>query len=426
MSIPSSSSSALLLPSESGPPPLWRQRNFLLLWGGQGVSILGTMLSAVARPFLVFQLGGGAREVGIVLALTSLPFVIVSLPAGAWIDRWDRKRTMMICDLGRGLTLTCLVGGLLSGHASLALIYATTLLESLCSVFFSLAETASLPQVVDKRQLASALNANQALFSLAFLLGPPVGGLLVSVHILLPFALDAVSFVVSVVTLFLITTPFQGNRSAQSESVRRLLHEIGEGLRWLWHEPKNRFLTLLNGLTALALGASVLVIIRLVTRVIPVGAEQMLPTYTGVLLTCGGIGGLLGTAMCAYLLKRLTLPLLICSTLWLQGAVFFLLILAPGYVALAVLFVVSYALWPTFNAALASYRLARIPDELQGRINAIYQLVGYTASPLGAILMSILLAQEGIIVTAAARSVLLVLAAAVTMFAFVRWRITPE
>ena len=98
MSVPSSSP----LPSESEPPPLWRQRNFLLLWGGQGVSILGTMLSAVARPFLVFQLGGGAREVGIVLALTSLPFVVVSLPDGAWIDRWDRKRTMMICDLGRG------------------------------------------------------------------------------------------------------------------------------------------------------------------------------------------------------------------------------------------------------------------------------------------------------------------------------------
>jgi predicted MFS family arabinose efflux permease len=130
--------------------------------------------------------------------------------------------------------------------------------------------------------------------------------------------------------------------------------------------------------------------------------------------------------MCAFLLKRLTLPLLICSALWLQGAVFFLLILAPGYAALAVLFVVSYALWPTFNAALASYRLTHIPDELQGRINAIYQLVGYAASPLGAILMSMLLAQEGIIVTAVARSVLLVLAAAVTMFAFMHWRTSSE
>jgi predicted MFS family arabinose efflux permease len=150
----------------------------------------------------------------------------------------------------------------------------------------------------------------------------------------------------------------------------------------------------------------------------------MLPTYTGVLLTCGGIGGLLGTALCAYALKRLTLPLLICFALWVQGVVFFLLILAPSYWALAVLFVLSYALWPTFNAALASYRLARIPDALQGRVNAIYQQVGYAAGSLGAILMSILLAQEGIIVATVARSALLLLAALLTTLAFLHWR-TP-
>jgi hypothetical protein len=73
--------------STATPVSLWRQRNFLLLWGGQGISILGSMLSSVARPFLVLHLGGGAREVGLMLALTSLPYLTLSLPVGAWVDR---------------------------------------------------------------------------------------------------------------------------------------------------------------------------------------------------------------------------------------------------------------------------------------------------------------------------------------------------
>ncbi len=407
-------------------PSLWRQRNFLLLWGGQGISIVGTMVSGIARPFLVLQLGGGAREVGVVLALASIPFLALSLPAGAWIDRWDRKRTMLICDVGRGLTLICLVGGLVLGHPSLWLVYGTTLAEGTCSVFFSLAETASLPQVVDQRQLGPALNANQALFSLAFLLGPPVGGLLFAVHPLLPFLLDAASFAVSVVTLALITVPFQGDRSARPATVRHLLGEIGDGVRWLWHESQNRTLTVLNGLIQLALGASALVIIRLVARVIGRAAQPMLPTYTGVVLACGGIGGLVGTALCAYLLKRVALPQLICGALCLQGVIFLLLIMAPGYVALGVLFVVSYALWPTFNTALNGYRLARIPDALQGRVNGVYQLTTYAASPVGAVLVGLLLARAGIVATAAARGVVLLLAASLTLFAFLRWSASHE
>jgi MFS family permease len=237
---------------------------------------------------------------------------------------------MLLSDVGRGLSLAALMAGILLGSTSLWLVSATTVTESSCSVVFSLAETASLPQAVEPQQLPATLNANQSLFAIAFLLGPPVGGLLVAIQPLLPFALDAASFALSVITLLLSTTPFQGARPAHPATARHLLREIGDGMRWLWREPRIRQLTLLNSLTAFALGASALVIIRLVAYVLPLAQQFALPAYTGVILACGGIGGLLGTGLCAYLLRRVPAPVLLCVSLWLQGAIFSLLIVAHG------------------------------------------------------------------------------------------------
>jgi MFS family permease len=398
-------------------PALLRQRNFLLLWGGQGISIFGSMLSAIARPFLILRIGGGVGGMSVVLALTSLPFVFLALPAGAWIDRWDRKRTMIISDIARGLAIGSLMIALLIGHVSLAIIYASALGEGIGTVFFSLAETASLPQVVSKEQLSLATNYNQALFSIAFLAGPPLGGALFALNSFLPFSLDALSFLISIISLRLITVPFQQPRPV---SQPHLLREISEGILWLWHEPQSRYLTVVYSLVNIALGGSVLIFIQLVARALPHVSARALPAFTGTLLTFAGIGGILGSIVCAGLLQCFTLPRLICGSLWLQGSILTLLVVAPGYVGLAVLFVASYFLWPSFNAALSGYRLARIPDQLQGRVNSVYRLCGYGADPVGALLIGILLSHTGIVVTTLARGLFILGIALLTSITFRR------
>ena len=396
-------------------PALLRQRNFLLLWGGQGISIFGSMLSAIARPFLILRIGGGVSGVSIVLALTSLPFVFLALPAGAWIDRWDRKWTMIISDIARGLAIGSLMIALMIGHISLALIYASALVEGIGTVFFSLAETASLPQVVSKEQLSLATNYNQALFSIAFLAGPPLGGALFALNPILPFSSDALSFLISIISLRLITVPFQ---QPHTPTQARMFHEIGEGILWLWHDPLSRYLTVMNSLINVALGGSVLIFIRLVARALPHVSAQALPAFTGTLLTFAGIGGILGAVLCARLLQYFTLPRLISGSLWVQGGILTLLIVAPGYIGLAVLFVASYFLWPSFNAATRGYRLARIPDQLQGRVNSVYRLCGYVADPAGALLIGLLLSHAGIVVTALTRGLFILGIALLTTITF--------
>src|SRR5712671_8114033 len=87
------------------PKSLWLNLDYMLLWSGQMVSNVGTQVSTLAFPLLILAVTGSPAQAGFVGALRALPYVIFSLPAGALIDRWDRKRTMILCDAGRAISL---------------------------------------------------------------------------------------------------------------------------------------------------------------------------------------------------------------------------------------------------------------------------------------------------------------------------------
>jgi MFS family permease len=85
--------------------PLWRNRDFTLLWTSQVASTIGTRVTAVAYPLLVLALTGSPTLAGVVAFAQTLPFLLVYLPGGAWVDRWPRRRLMVLCELGRAAAL---------------------------------------------------------------------------------------------------------------------------------------------------------------------------------------------------------------------------------------------------------------------------------------------------------------------------------
>src|SRR5712691_5094503 len=95
---------------------IWRNRDYMLLWSGQAVSLTGTVISQTAFPLLVWDLTHSAAQVGLVGGLGTLPYVFLSLLAGALVDRWDRKRVMILCDMGRALNLVSVLAALMLGH----------------------------------------------------------------------------------------------------------------------------------------------------------------------------------------------------------------------------------------------------------------------------------------------------------------------
>src|SRR5258708_19742918 len=119
----------------------------MLVWSGKVLSNVGTQVSTLAFPLLILAVTGSPAQAGFVGALRALPYVIFSLPAGALLDRWDRKRTMILCDTGRALSLASIPVALATGHLTIIQLYLVSLIEATLFVFFNIANAPSLPRL---------------------------------------------------------------------------------------------------------------------------------------------------------------------------------------------------------------------------------------------------------------------------------------
>lgn len=281
--------------------------------GGQAVSSLGTAVTQTAYPLLVWDSSHSAALVGLVGGLGTLPYLLLSLIVGALIDRWDRKRVMILCDAGRALNLASVLIALFLGRLTGVQICVNTLIEGTFFVFFNLAEVACLPRVVSTEQLPLATSQNEATMGTTILIGPLLGGALYSLRQFVPFLADAVSYAVSVLTLSLIHAPFQQEHRSRRRALRV---EIGEGLSWLWHQPVLRFMALITGGLNFISGGLTPVLLVLVKQ------QQGGSLLYGTILTIGGVGAILGSLLGAPLQRRFRLGAIVIVVLWVNALAF--------------------------------------------------------------------------------------------------------
>src|SRR5262249_9827587 len=140
----------------SHPTPLWRNREYLLLWSGQAISSVGSEATQLVLPLLILSLTQSPAQAGLAGALRALAYLLLGLPAGALVDRWDPKRPMLLCGAGRARALGSIPLALALGRLTVVQLYLISLLEGALFVFFPLAESAALPRVVAKGQLPAA------------------------------------------------------------------------------------------------------------------------------------------------------------------------------------------------------------------------------------------------------------------------------
>lgn len=370
---------------------LLRNRDYMLLWGGQVVSTLGSAASQVVYPLLILAMTDSPAAAGISAALGQIPYLIFSLPAGALIDRWDRKRVMILCDLGRALAVSTIPMAMLLDVLAVWQIYVAAFIEGSLFVFFNIAEVAALPRVVDAGQLPEAAAQNEAAFGAANIIGPSFGTLLYqAVGRAAPFVADAASYLVSVVSLLLIRARFQ---TSKPSAVMNLRAEIAEGLRWLWRQPLIRFMAFLTGGINFVNGGTALILIVMAKEL---GAQ---PVDIGLIFSIGGIGGILGSLAGGQIQKRFSFGQVIIATMWIYAALFPLYAVVPGYLLLGVVAALIYLVAPIYNVVQFSYRLALIPDALQGRVNSTFRLLAFGFIPIGAALSGYLLEHAGPVAT---------------------------
>lgn len=372
-----------LVVNTSPPLSLWRNRDYLLLWSGEIVSELGTQVSQLAYPLLILALTGSPAQAGLAGALRSLPYLLLSLPAGALIDRWNRKLVMILCDTGRALCLASIALALAIGHLSIIQVYLVSMIEGTLFVFFNLAEVACLPRVVPAQQLPTATAQNQITSSVSFLLGPPLGGVLYGVSRLLPFLADALSYTASILSLLFIRTPFQEQRIGKS---RNLWMDIKEGLVWLWHHPLIRFIAFLTGCVNLLITSSVVLIVIVVAQHLHASSFTI-----GMLLSIGGAGGIIGVLIGPVIQKRWRFGQVMIAIACLRAILWPLIAVVPNLAVLALVIAIFSPLGPIYDVVQFSYRMALIPDVLQGRVNSVFRLIAFGGQPLGLALAGLLL-----------------------------------
>src|SRR5260370_2370139 len=142
------------------PASLWHHRGLVLVWTGDIDSKIGSQVSLIAFPWLILAVTGSPAQAGLIAAMRTLAYILFGLPAGALIDRWKRKRVMILCDTGRALALGSIPIAFAFGLLTAVQLYLVSFIEGTLFIFFGLAEAAALPRVGSQEQLAGATAQN--------------------------------------------------------------------------------------------------------------------------------------------------------------------------------------------------------------------------------------------------------------------------
>lgn len=370
--------------------PLWKNIDYLLLWSGQAISSLGTGITLFAFPLLILTITHSFAAAGFAGALGQLPYLLFSLPAGALVDRWNRKHVMLVSALGLALCVASIPFAILIRHLTLLQLYLVSFAIGVLYVFYELAGLAALTHVVRRDQLAAAVSQNEAVYSIVSLLAPPLGGTLLSIGLQFPFIADACSYLVLLGSLFGIRASFQEERK---QAHKHVLAEIREGIARLWSHHLVRLFALLTAYLYVLMSGGVLIVYAISRQ------QHISSVIIGLLLGIGGIGNIAGTLLCPLVQQRVSFGRALCGSLVLFVVLWPLYALSDSALLLGVVIVGLALLDSVSSILLASYRLAAVPDEMQGRISSIYRLVIYGALALGQVLIGQCLDRFGVLLT---------------------------
>lgn len=405
-------------------------RRFDVLWAGQAISQFGDYLAFFSVPLLVTHLVNAAgdansSELGIWYALDSIPAIVLGLAGGVLIDRVRLRGLMIISDGGRALMFLLLAVATRTtpeagSRQGLWLVFAVAFVLGTLSTTFNNALYTLVPSLVPDRRLASANGRLTASQNLAFALGPAVAGLAVAaVGFWLTFAINAATFGVSMLSLFLIGSvprpvPDDGER-------RRLTDDLINGLRFVWREPRLRLTTLAAAGANLVIGFVDATLVLISTEVVGARKEQI-----GLIYSCLGLGAVLGAMIAPTVIKWIGLG----RTLVIGFVTFGLGILVFTNIPYGLLGLAQVAVaWvglQLLNIPLMTIRQTYTPPVMLGRVLSATRAVGWASLPVGALLGTAIADGFGKFELIATTSPILMVVAGLALVPTVVWRNTHQ
>ena len=365
---------------------LWRHADFMKLWAGQTVSALGSVVTRTAVPLVaLLVLGAGPFEMALIVVSASLAVLLVGFVAGAWVDRLRRRPLLIAADAVRAVLLLSIPAAHFLGALRIEQLYVVVFLEGCLGALFDAAYPAYVPSLIGVDRVVEGNSKLATSSSLAEIGGPGLGGGLVQL-IGAPVAIlvDAVSFVVSAISLALIRSPEPARPTRTSTTP--MLREIAEALNLVRRHPVLVPLTLRSVIAHVA-GSfyGVLYTIYLIQEL------HLSPFLLGVVVSAGGVGSLFGSFFAARVIARFGFGPALIGAATGASIVGVLTPLAGGPILLATMMVfipqlIGDGLQTIEGVAELSLIQGVIPDRILGRVNATLEVLSHgIAYPIGAL-----------------------------------------
>ena len=364
-------------------------RDFRWLWASSAVTNIGDGVLLAAGPLLVTTVTRDPLAVALAVFLQQLPWIVLGIPAGAVIDRVDRRRLTIVVNLVRMTVLAVLAVAIATGTVSLPIIYMSTFLIGTAETFADNAASALVATRVPRDHLGianarlsgSAIVTNQ-------LAGPPIGALLFGVGMAIPFALDAICALAGAVFISrMALKPW-----ARPDGPRRHIgREIAEGFTWLWRHPPVRTLALTIFFFNVTFWAPFSVYVLLATERLGLNAFGF-----GLLLTAAAVGGLIGSVAYGALQRRFALATLMRAGLLIEtGSHLVLAFTTSPFIAAGILLVrgIHEVVWGTTSTTV---RQRMIPPSLMGRVTSIYMLGNIGGAAIGSLIGGVIAQRFGV------------------------------
>jgi MFS family permease len=362
-----------------GLPPVLRNRDFDLYWAGVVLSQIGTRATVAANLYHVYHLTGSIAQTGLVGGGQAVALLVLSPLGGVLADRWDRRRLLQASQAVAMVVAGLLATATLAGHITAWQVVLSVVLTTAAATFDQPARQALIPALVPRTQLPPAFALINPSREVAVLLGPAIAGVLIAVQGPgLVYAVDAVTYAALVVILQLLRVPKLEGAGTAVSVWRQLVDGVAfvRSRRMIWM------------LMSLDLSATVFGAYRVTLPALCAGVFDVGPQGYGLLSAAPSAGALLATYTIFRVVDRtarLGRVLLIATVLYGLSNVFLAQAHLFAIAVMAGLFIGACdAMATTIRQAAVQLET---PDELRGRVSAIYQMASRGGPALGDTLM---------------------------------------
>jgi MFS family permease len=400
-------------------PPLRKNRDFMLLWVGAGFTLLGARMTTFVYPLLVLWYTESASAAGWVGAATLLPQLLVQLPAGALVDRWDRRKVMIWSDAACVLLTASVAVPVFFDRVWVPQLVAVAFLQGAMAIFYDLAERAGVRNLVPAPQLPTALSQNEARSRAAQMLGQPLGGALFSVLRWTPFAATTLAHLASLFSLLFIRKKLQATTTTAPNALRR---DIGEGLSWMWRQHFLRIAILLISVSNAVFPGLALCVTFIVQR------SGTPAAVVGLVTAMGGVGGLLGALTGSWWRRVVSLRAVLIGSFLVWAVLTVPVAFVNSPFVLGACFAGFGYIGGLLNVAGGVYLVRVTPDAMMGRAVSVMTLLGSGTAFLGPLIVGPQLDRSGVMPTALGLAAVMGLLGVLALLSPSVWKVarTPE